>query len=210
VPDAPTLLPRPVHRDSRAAAAASQHDRMLVAMAESAAERGYAGATVADAIARAGVSRRTFYEHFADKEACFLEAYDRGVRTMAAEVGTRALAEGDWRDQVRTMCEVFLGLLAAEPVFARIALVEIWAAGPMGLERYRQTIDRFHAALVELDRRAREQDPGAGASDLAIEALAGGINRIATARVLAGRAEDLPALAGELAEHAIATIEGPS
>src|SRR6476620_2376203 len=81
----------------------SQRGRMLEAIAHAVAEKGYAATAVADVISRAGVSRKTFYEHFANKEACFLEAYDTGVQVLlttideaveAAPDGLRAVTDG--------------------------------------------------------------------------------------------------------------------
>src|SRR5687767_6279952 len=80
------VLPRSPHKTVREEVAASQRGRLLVAMSDVVGEKGYAAATVADVLAKAGVSRRTFYEHFADKEACFLAAYDHGVAAMLAAV----------------------------------------------------------------------------------------------------------------------------
>jgi AcrR family transcriptional regulator len=62
---------------SRAAVWANQRARMLDAMARAVATKGYARVSVADVVQLAGVSRRTFYEQFRDKEDCFLVAYDR-------------------------------------------------------------------------------------------------------------------------------------
>src|SRR3954463_3168983 len=76
------VLPRGRHAAPREVVAESQRERLLVAMADAVAEKGYAHAAVADVIERAGVSRRTFYEHYANKEECFLAAYDAGVSGM--------------------------------------------------------------------------------------------------------------------------------
>ena len=78
--DVITQLPRGPHRLAREEVLASQRGRMLAAIAEAVAEKGYAATTVADVVGRAGVSRKTFYEHFADKEECFLAAWDAGRR----------------------------------------------------------------------------------------------------------------------------------
>src|SRR3954467_6268439 len=95
------LLPRHDATTWRAQAAASQRDRLLVGTAEAVVQRGYSNTRVADVIAAAGVSRRSFYEHFRDLEDCFLATYDRGVRVLAAELGTaitEPAAERDWRE----------------------------------------------------------------------------------------------------------------
>src|SRR5919201_6795907 len=75
-------LPRGRHRLSREEVIASQRGRMLAAMAEVVAQKGYARTTVADVLSRARVSRETFYEQFSDKEDCFLAAYDFSVEAM--------------------------------------------------------------------------------------------------------------------------------
>src|SRR3954470_22993998 len=72
-------LPRGRHRLTREEVQTSQRERMLLSMAEAASVKGYAKTTVADVIKRARVSRETFYEHFSDKEDCFLAAYDEAV-----------------------------------------------------------------------------------------------------------------------------------
>src|SRR6195256_1200113 len=94
-PEVVQQLPRGRHRLSRDQVLASQRGRMLAAMAEAVAEKGYVGTAVADVIERAGVSRETFYEHFSSKEDCFLAAYDTGVEALhevmgAALAGSRA------------------------------------------------------------------------------------------------------------------------
>ena len=80
-------LPRGRHSLSREEVRASQRRRMLEAMANATAEKGYVHTTVADVIKRAGVSRETFYEHFSDKEDCFIAAYDAGVEAVLVRVG---------------------------------------------------------------------------------------------------------------------------
>src|SRR5256714_4119523 len=129
-------LPRGRHRLSREQVLASQRGRMLAAMAEAVAEKGYVGTAVADVIERAGVSRETFYEQFSDKEDCFLAAYDTGVEALLevmvdAAAGSRASPE---KRLDRVLSAYFAGL-AAEPAFARAFLIEVYAVGPRALER---------------------------------------------------------------------------
>src|SRR4051794_32391335 len=82
--EVPRSLPRGPHGLAREVVAASQRGRLIDAIAHVVAEKGYARTTVADVIERAGVSRKTFYEHFRDKETCFLAAYDTGVEVLLA------------------------------------------------------------------------------------------------------------------------------
>src|SRR5262249_32203558 len=135
------VLPRGRHAAPREIVAESQRERMLVAMAEACATKGYANVAVADVIERARVSRRSFYEQFANKEDCFLAASDGGVAGLRDEI---APAEGAARDHgpptrllaaARAGSETYLQLLADNPAFARTFLIEVLGAGPDALAR---------------------------------------------------------------------------
>ena len=143
----------------------SQRDRMLVAMADAVAEKGYVHVAVADVIDRAGVSRRTFYEHYANKEECFLAAYDAGVAGMLdaiAEAEEAAGAQGGGLlVSARAGTETYLQLLADNPAFARTFLIEVLAAGPAALARRDAVHERFAERLAE--GFARHQRPLAAA-----------------------------------------------
>ncbi|QFG25226.1 TetR/AcrR family transcriptional regulator [Actinomadura sp. WMMB 499] len=123
------------HGLSREQVAASQRARLVAAMAEVAAEKGYTAVTVADVLKRAGVSRLTFYQHFSDKADCFGAAYDTATGALL-EVVTGTLREetGRWESVERAL-GAYLDALAAEPVLARLFLVEAYAAGPEFLRR---------------------------------------------------------------------------
>ncbi|MGB8875435.1 MAG: helix-turn-helix domain-containing protein, partial [Solirubrobacteraceae bacterium] len=103
------VLPRGRHAAPRAVVREIQRARMLDAMVEAVADKGYARVTVADVIERAGVSRKTFYEQFANKEECFLAAYDAGVDGLLAAIDEAldALAP-DWLAGSRRAVEVYL------------------------------------------------------------------------------------------------------
>src|SRR5438270_860325 len=96
------VLPRGRHAAPRAVVRETQRARMLEAMVQAVAEKGYAHVAVADVIERAGVSRKTYYEQFANKEGCFLAAYDAGVDALlhAIDDGMADLAP-DWRAAAR-------------------------------------------------------------------------------------------------------------
>src|SRR4051794_16518756 len=95
----------------------TQRERMLDAMARAVAAKGYAKVTVSDVVALAGVSRRTFYEHFADKEECFLESYTTGARAVAADLAATVRASGktDWHDRGRIGMNAYTRNLAGKP-----------------------------------------------------------------------------------------------
>jgi AcrR family transcriptional regulator len=157
---------------------ASQRGRLLDAIAQVVAEKGYGPATVADVIERAGVSRKTFYEHFRDKEACFLAAYDTGVAVLLATMREA----GDTRARVRA----YLETLAAEPAFARTFLIEVAAAGARALRRRREVHDAFAAFVTEAA-------PGPVPDHVALAAV-GATQELVTRWVEDGRTAELPAL----------------
>src|SRR3954452_10779441 len=120
----PRPLPRGPHNLARDDVLASQRVRMLEAMAEAVAVKGYAGTTVGDVVAGAGVSRKTFYEHFRDKEECFLSAFDSGVNALLGAIASAEPDEGDgWLERLRTRVRAYLVTLAARPQFARAFLI---------------------------------------------------------------------------------------
>src|SRR3954452_13087236 len=111
----------------------TQRERMLAAVVDAVAETGFAEMTVADVVARAGVSRRTFYEHFDDKLDCFLAAYQERADALFREV-EEAVRAAEPRDRLRTGLDAYLERLAAEPTFARVLTIDILAAGPRALD----------------------------------------------------------------------------
>src|SRR3954466_3767124 len=140
---APRPLPRGPHNLARDDVRASQRQRMLDAMAETVAGKGYAGTTVGDVVAGAGVSRKTFYEHFRDKEDCFLAAFDAGVDDLLAAIVAAEPAGPGWKAALRARVRAYLSPLAGPPEFAHAFLVEVFTAGPRALERRSQVHARF-------------------------------------------------------------------
>jgi len=199
-------LPSGRHGLTREAVAASQRGRLIEAMAQVVAEKGYAATTVADVVERAGVSRRTFYEQFADKEACFLAAYDAGLAAVlgrireAAETG---LPARDWRARARAGVEAFLQLLAAEPAFARALQVEILTAGPAALERRAGMLTMFSGVWRNVYEQARADDPGlAPLPDEVFPILTAGLEEVVRNCIRTRGTDALP----ELAEPILRTV----
>ncbi len=128
-----------------------QRTRVLGALCEVVAERGAGGATVAHIVARAGVSRRTFYELFADREECFLAAFDQAVERAAARVLPAWEGAGRWRERVRGALVALLGFFDEEPDLGALCVVHALGAGPRALER-RAEVVRVLVAVVEEGR----------------------------------------------------------
>jgi AcrR family transcriptional regulator len=137
-----------------------QRSRILDAMARVVAERGFEVATVADVVRAAGVSRTTFYEQFASKEACFLEAYRRGVDTVDDRIRAAVHAAGPsgWRVQLRAGIRAYLDALAADPALAWTSLREVHAAGHDALDARADALRRFAARYHATFEQARASD----------------------------------------------------
>lgn len=178
---------------------ATQHERLLDAMAQTVSRRGYAATSVADVLRVARISRRTFYELFVDKEHCFLAAYDAIASVCAEHVATAYGAEAEWQDAVAAALNAFLEVLAAEPDFARLAIVEVLGAGPRAIARRDELLSRF----TELFDDARLRADGAVAPPpLVAQAITGGIHELIYSRLVRGEARELPALGEELRHYA--------
>ncbi|SDC23839.1 TetR/AcrR family transcriptional regulator [Actinokineospora iranica] len=154
-------LPSGRHGLSRADVESSQRERIIMALFDAVAEKGYPATTIGDVVDRAEVSRRTFYEHFTSKEACFLEAFDGSI----AHVGTQlkavldTLPKDDWRERVRQSWRAFLTALTTSPNITWSLYIETFSAGPALIERTSAINAGFAAMFRELHRRARKQDP---------------------------------------------------
>jgi AcrR family transcriptional regulator len=164
-------------------------------MAASVAEKGYANAAVADVIARAGVSRRTFYEHFENKEECFLAAYDAGVEVMLDAIDDAIRdAAPDPLAIAQAGTSRYLATLAASPAFARTFLVEVLAAGPAALTRRTRVHQRFADQLATVHRAARPPGEATDPPPHVFRACVGAIHELVTDHVIHRGAETLPSL----------------
>src|SRR5918997_4764329 len=148
-PDIPRRLPRGTHGLDRDVVEASQRTRLLEAVGRAVAERGYGAATIDDVVRRAGVSKKTFYEHFADKQDCFLAAYEAAGESLLERVREAHAAADDWLERTRAGIRAYLRWLAAEPALARVFLIEVAAAGPQALERRERLRDRYAELMQE-------------------------------------------------------------
>jgi AcrR family transcriptional regulator len=126
--------PSPRQRVGAAEVTEVQRARMLAATVQVVGELGYEKMSVARVTARAGVSRRTFYDLFVDREACFLAAFRETVGRARALACDAAAGERDWRSRVRAGLAALLQLFAEEPLAGRVLVVDALKAGPAVLE----------------------------------------------------------------------------
>jgi AcrR family transcriptional regulator len=126
-----------------------QRERLQRAAALEFADRGYAGASSESISRRAGMSKATFYEHFANKEECMLALFDLGAEMVRAAIAeaARNAPVGNARERLKAGTRAFLGALAEHPEFAQTLLVEIIGAGPLAAQRRDQILHAFAAVL---------------------------------------------------------------
>jgi AcrR family transcriptional regulator len=196
------VLPRGRHAAPREVVAESQRERMLVAVAEAVAEKGYANTAVADIISRAGVSRRSFYEHFSNKEDCFLAAYDAGVSGLLEEIAAAEESAGaDLVARARAGTETYLELLSDNPAFARTFLIEVLGAGPDALARREVVHQRFAERFAKGYERARERFPDLPeVPEHVFRATVGAVHELVTRHLLEHDAATLPTLLDQILE----------
>jgi AcrR family transcriptional regulator len=193
---------------------ASQRQRLLNAVTATAASKGYGPATVADITTHAGVSKKTFYEHFSDKLDCFLAAYDYGRDALMAEVTRASRAAVDAGagpiGQLRHATRAYLAFLVAEESYSRTFFLEIFAAGPEALERHRLCRGDFIASLRLWHESARRACPDwAAASAVAYEAATGAAHELALGRIAAGATAELLDLEDDLLDVQLAILRVP-
>jgi AcrR family transcriptional regulator len=186
---------------------AVQRERLLAAMLRAASELGYREANVQDVIERAGVSRPTFYEHFANKEACFLAAFDATAARLRKRVGTAVDKGGDnLRDRLRFGLETILHFAATEPDAARTLIVEARAASIEAVMRRDDLLDHFSDCI---DAQVRELVPDAPSySPVTAAGIVGGIEALLYSRLNKGEREDFDSMLPSMMYFLVLPFEG--
>jgi AcrR family transcriptional regulator len=171
-----------------------QRGRMLAAAVDAVDEVGYAGMTVAQVISRARVSRKTFYDVFADREDCFLAAFDQALEQGAELLRDAYGAESSWDEGVRSALARLLAAMDEEPALARLVIVEALAAGERVLERRAEAF----ADLAEAVDRGRDEPAALQPPAVTAEGVVGAVFAVLHARVLEGSETPLLELLGPL------------
>lgn len=134
-------------RRPRGTIAGDQRERLLDATEALIAEKGATGTTIEAIVKGAGVSSVTFYEHFRDKDECFVAAFERAVEELRAEVGEAIPASASWGQRVGAGLGALLTAIDADPARARLCFVEAQRGGSRMVERYDAALDAVAAAL---------------------------------------------------------------
>jgi AcrR family transcriptional regulator len=182
--------------------ASSQRERVLAAMRDLVAARGYRDVAVAAVLRHAGVSRKTFYELYSGKEECFVAVYEDAMERLLTPM-LQAFEGGEpWVDRLRTALGVLLGSLAGNPGAARICFVEVLAAGPLALERRAHALAALDPLFAPHDG-AGERDADGALTARSRAVTAGSVGYLAEVlhrEIAAGRVDELPSLRAQLTD----------
>lgn len=194
----PDQLPGGHHGLTPEEVAASQRTRIIEAMRKAVQEQGYTEASIADVIKRAGVSRKTFYAQFADKEDCFVEIYDEAIGRLQAVVRDAFDAQDEWISSLRAGLTALLNGLAYDPAIARLCFVDVLAAGPRAAQRRNEAMRELES-ILELSRSSP--------SALGLT-LIGGLAEVLYQEIVAERTRELPKMLAELMYALVLPLEG--
>ncbi|HEY5194266.1 MAG TPA: TetR/AcrR family transcriptional regulator [Solirubrobacteraceae bacterium] len=189
-------LPRGPHRLTSEQVASDQRTRLIEAMVQLTHERGYAATTVTEVIERAQVSRKTFYEHFADREALLLAAFDATAPVALAEVRAASERTGGATRQLEALMRRLCSFARHGAGAVALWTIEIAAADPAGLTRREQLVGEYGALI---DECLRSEDERLALPPVLARTLAGATHRTIDGYLRMGRTDALKGLAPQLA-----------
>lgn len=196
----PNQLPPGRHGLARSFVARNQRERILAAVAEAVQAHGFAGMSVQDIVTEAGVSRRTFYEQFKNKDDAFIAAFDEAAGRLISLVRTAFEEESTFEGRVTAGFQTFLEVLSGSPAFARMCIVEVLAAGHEAVDHRNKTLEEFSRVLEENARELLGKD---APPSMIAETIVGGVYELVYRRVARGETGELPALLPDLVESAL-------
>jgi TetR/AcrR family transcriptional regulator len=194
-------LPRGPHRMDPGEVAEHQRRRMYGAMVEAVATNGYGRTSVKQVVTLAGVSRRAFYEQFANKQECFLATLDLVAgQAMTRIAASYRAAEGTLEERLRAALTTFAGVVQRNPKGARMMLVDAPSAGPAGWGRLTETMTTFEQRLAASFAHAPD---AAELPEPVARAIVGGLRRVTFVRLVGGRADEIPELVEDMLRWAL-------
>ncbi len=161
----------------------SKRQRILEGMLEAVGSIGYDAASVRTVLGKTGLYRQAFYDNFADKDECYLEAFDFGVERLETLVVGAAVGEESWQGKLRAGLGALLDALDEEPDVGRALIVEVHAAGPEALAKRTEAMARI-TAFVDLARAETEE--GESPPSIAPEGIVAGIHAVVHSRLATG------------------------
>jgi AcrR family transcriptional regulator len=181
--------------------AGGHRERLIAAMAASIEEKGYRDTTVADVVRIARTSRRNFYEHFADRQACFLALFDATNEAMMEQIADAVHSDQPLDDQVDRAVDAYIAHVSAQPALYRSFVRELPGLGQAGADRGLATLERFAGMLVGFVESGRRAQPELRLRPLGTDSaiiIVGGLRELLVIAVQRGRdMRELRASAGE-------------
>jgi AcrR family transcriptional regulator len=202
----PRILPRGRHKLDPQLVAASQRQRLLEAVTELVAEKGYPDVTIGDIVARAGTAKRTFYDHFADKLQCFLAALDLITDSLVASSARLFAVSGTVRERCEYSLRGYLEILASMPNTARVFYLEAIAAGPEAVTRRFAVHLKFARNIVALSRAAALDGEGQELSELHALAVVGALHQLIYGQLHENGPDSLLEIADDVVQIAVAFL----
>lgn len=191
--------------------AGDHRQRLLDGLAAALTDKAYGDLTIADIVASARVSRRTFYEQFDSKEACLLALCERLSSQVLALIAAGFDPDADWQAQLEQVTRAYLGSLAAQPALVRALYLELMTIGPAGLAMRRRIGQRFVQFLMMQVELARLREPGKRPLSTALAtAVVGGINELILLAIeedRVARLDELVAPACEFVQAVLKSLE---
>jgi AcrR family transcriptional regulator len=185
-------------------------ERLIAAMAESIVEKGYRETTVADVVRIARTSRRTFYEHFKDREACFLALFEKTTSETIERIAQAVDPEAPWEEQVDNALDAYIEGVTAHPELQQSFVRELPGLAREGAERQRQVTERFAGALVALVESGRAMQPDVMAASLPLDVaiiIVGGLRELLIVAIQQGRdPHELRASSGEVVKAVMRAV----
>lgn len=177
-----------------------KRQRILDGMLEAVGTEGYERTSVRTVLDRTGVYRQAFYDNFADKDDCYLQAYDAGLQRVEAQMLAAAAGAGSWRGKLRAGLAALLDFLDAEPAAGRALIVEVHAAGPQALAKRAAAMERVAAFL---DQAREGLDEADSPPPIAPEGIAAGIHAVIHSRLATGSSDGFRELLPEFMYFAV-------
>lgn len=195
-------LPRGPHQLDPGEVAENQRRRMYGAMVEAVATSGYGATSVKRVVTLAGVSRRAFYEQFANKQECFLATLDLiANQAIDSITATYNASDGTLEQRLDAAFVTFAEVVRRNPKGARVMLVDAPSVGPAGWERLTETLKMFEQRLAASFAHAPDAAP---LPEPVTTAIVGGLRRATFVRLLEQRTEEMPALVGDMVSWTLA------
>jgi AcrR family transcriptional regulator len=186
----------------------SHRERLIKAIAASIEAKGYRDTTVADIVRIARTSRRTFYEHFEDRDACYLALFDAVNDETMAQIAAAVHPDEPLGEQVDRALDAYIDSITAHPALYRSFVRELPALGRAGADRQLAVIERFAQLLVGLVESGRRLQPELVARPLTMDTaimIVGGLRELAVISLQQGRdVRELRTSAGETVKAILA------